>query len=43
MQDVSAKVMQAAGSVRMVLVDVDGVLTDGSIQIGPNGEATGTE
>ena len=38
MKDVSAKVMQAAGQVRMVLVDVDGVLTDGSIHIGPNGE-----
>ena len=38
MKDLSAKVMEAAGQVRMVLVDVDGVLTDGCIQIGPNGE-----
>jgi len=38
MTTVSAAIREAAGRVRMVLVDVDGVLTDGSIHIGPNGE-----
>ena len=37
MKNVSEKIVEQAGQVRMVLLDVDGVLTDGSIYIGPGG------
>ena len=36
--DVPAKVMQAAAKIKLALFDVDGVLTDGSLHYGKNGE-----
>lgn len=39
LQNISPDVLAAARQVRLVVLDVDGVLTDGSIWTGPEGEA----
>lgn len=38
MKEVSAEVRERAGRIRVVLLDVDGVLTDGRIHMGSRGE-----
>ena len=40
--DVSARVWELAATVRLAIFDVDGVLTDGGLMLGPNQEFSRT-